>query len=306
MKTICVVSTLTTSIVALFGVLHEAQAASKFPFSCGSGDPSTCLETDTSVSNGTAIWGNDAAGNGYGVFGSGHEGVRGLGTGVAGVGVHGFSSATGFGAGVSGETSSTLGYGVYGEANGSGRTGVFGNAKSGATDSKGVFGYAVNSGTGVYAQLGFPASGAFALYSNGPAGGTSSWFSGSDARLKKGIKDARYGLQEILKLRAVTYELKDHPEEGTHVGFIAQEVQPIVPEVVHADTSGMLSLTYTDLIPVMAKAIQEQQKVIERLERERSPVMTSSFSGGLGGGLALGLLPLGIIAALRRRREPQV
>lgn len=181
---------------------------------------------------------------------------------------------------------------------------MFGTAGGGQSGS-GVYGIAYTADTGVYAQLSTPSAAGWALYANGKVGGTTAWNVDSDARLKKDIKDARYGLQEILKLRPVTYELKDHPEDGTHVGFIAQEVQPIVPEVVHAGSGGMLSLTYSDLIPVMAKAIQEQQKVIQRLERERSPVMTSSFSGGLGGGLALALLPLGIVTALRRRREPR-
>jgi hypothetical protein len=76
---------------------------------------------------------------------------------------------------------------------------------------------------------------------------------------------------------------------------------------------GMLSVNYATLLPVAIKAVQEQQVVIDRqearlaaLERRREPVMSSLLSGGgLGGGVALGLLPFGLFLALRRRGKQE-
>jgi hypothetical protein len=81
----------------------------------------------------------------------------------------------------------------------------------------------------------------------------------SDARLKKDVVDLRYGLQEVMQLRPVHYEWKDRPDRRQHLGLIAQEVQRVVPEAVFAgqDASATLGMSYTDLVPVVIKAIQE-------------------------------------------------
>jgi flagellar biosynthesis chaperone FliJ len=97
--------------------------------------------------------------------------------------------------------------------------------------------------------------------------------------LKKNINEIKYGLDEVMKLQAVTYNWKDNDDKRLQLGFIAQDVEKVVPEIVTksgisdeeferlekkgekvTDTYGM---QYTGLIPVLVKAIQEQQKVIE-------------------------------------------
>lgn len=101
----------------------------------------------------------------------------------------------------------------------------------------------------------------------------------SDRRLKKNITEIKYGLKEVLKLSAVTYNWKNNEDTKLHLGFIAQDVAEIVPEIVSksgisdaefeklqkegktvTDTYGM---QYTSLIPVLVKAIQEQQEIID-------------------------------------------
>ena len=88
----------------------------------------------------------------------------------------------------------------------------------------------------------------------------------SDRRLKESIEASPYGLDEVMDLRPVSYTWKDRPKQGGKVGLIAQEVQVLIPEVVHVgdDESKTLGLNYADLVPVLAKAIQEQQEIIER------------------------------------------
>ena len=102
----------------------------------------------------------------------------------------------------------------------------------------------------------------------------------SDIREKNNIKDLEYGLDELLQLRPVSFSWINRPESGTKLGLIAQEVEAIMPEVVvnlqrtpglavdgEAD-SDRLGMYYSDLIPVLIKAIQEQQERINLLEQE--------------------------------------
>ncbi len=88
----------------------------------------------------------------------------------------------------------------------------------------------------------------------------------SDSRLKKNINNSKYGLSTVLQLRPVEYNLISN--DLKQVGFIAQEVQKLVPEVVtgkegNLEKGEILGITYSHLVPVLTKAIQEQQKQIE-------------------------------------------
>jgi hypothetical protein len=96
----------------------------------------------------------------------------------------------------------------------------------------------------------------------------------SDLRLKNNISNLNYGLDEVLKLRPVSYSWKSDPS-SKKIGLIAQEVQKIVPEVV---TDGdYLGMNYGELVPVLINAIQEQQKTIQALE-EKLKVLESTKS----------------------------
>jgi hypothetical protein len=81
----------------------------------------------------------------------------------------------------------------------------------------------------------------------------------SDARLKNNINDINYGLADLLKLHPVSFKWIAQPGQGTQLGFIAQEVQPLFPEVVNVgdDANHTLGITYTGFIPVIVKSIQE-------------------------------------------------
>ena len=133
----------------------------------------------------------------------------------------------------------------------------------------------------------------------------SGYFSNSDARLKKGITDLTHGLNDVLKLRPVTYKWdRKGSDHRVEVGFLAQDVQRLIPEVVMArGPEKMLSLNYDALLPVAIKAIQDQQKIIDeqatriaRLEQRRTSLHASVLSGipGIIWGV---LLTLGLIGA---------
>ncbi|MCF2491456.1 tail fiber domain-containing protein, partial [Dyadobacter sp. CY347] len=97
----------------------------------------------------------------------------------------------------------------------------------------------------------------------------------SDARLKRNIHAFQNGLGIVSKLNPVSYEKKatiaDSVYNKSEIGFIAQEVQKILPQLIREgkDADKTLALDYNSLIPVLTRAIQEQQKQIEMLTAER-------------------------------------
>jgi len=92
---------------------------------------------------------------------------------------------------------------------------------------------------------------------------TTCWNDASDIALKENIRDLDYGLKEILALKPTRFLFKPTGEEG--IGFVAQEVEKIIPEVVSGE-EGHKGISYGGLTPVLVKAIQEQQKQIEELK----------------------------------------
>ena len=99
------------------------------------------------------------------------------------------------------------------------------------------------------------------------------WNNASDRRLKDNIVDATYGLNAVMQLRPVQYTMGKDDNKSKFVGFIAQEVKQIVPEVVsgiEGDISKgeILGLSYDSLVPVLVNAIKEQQKMIQELKAE--------------------------------------
>jgi trimeric autotransporter adhesin len=103
------------------------------------------------------------------------------------------------------------------------------------------------------------------LYVNGNVWVTGNWLGPSDARLKQAIKPLNYGLSEVLRLRPVSFEWKDRNDGKLNLGLIAQEVAPVIPEIVEKskDEAGTMGMNYSALIPVLIKAVQEQQSVIQ-------------------------------------------
>ncbi len=92
----------------------------------------------------------------------------------------------------------------------------------------------------------------------------------SDKRLKHDIEVLEGGLDTLLALKPVSFTWNDGTlQEGKDdIGFIAQDVEEIVPEAVNTDANGMKSVDYARLMPVLVKAIQEQQQEIDALKAE--------------------------------------
>lgn len=88
----------------------------------------------------------------------------------------------------------------------------------------------------------------------------------SSIRYKENIENVSYGLNEVLNLRSVIYNYKTDPNASKSIGFIAEEVEEIVPEAVYYKDGQPDALNYEFIIPLLAKAIQEQQAMIEDLK----------------------------------------
>jgi len=88
----------------------------------------------------------------------------------------------------------------------------------------------------------------------------------SDVRLKDNIVDSKYGLDTVLQLRSVEYDMKNN---GKHeIGLIAQEVEKIIPEFVHTspDEEGTKSVNYAQMVSVLIKAVQELSAEVNALK----------------------------------------
>ena len=97
-----------------------------------------------------------------------------------------------------------------------------------------------------------------------PDGGTTvaslsaagAWTNASDIRFKRNIYAmSSYGLDTVLKLRPVEYTMKSN--DAKSLGFIAQEMQALIPEVVEKTAGDYLGIAYGNLTAVLAKAIQQ-------------------------------------------------
>jgi hypothetical protein len=155
---------------------------------------------------------------------------------------------------------------------------------AGITNSCGYVGYIEEEGTNQYTWVGN--DGNFRISADagniGTNGGTVVGTQTSDERLKNIVGEVQYGLSEILALEPIAFAMKDLPD-NKKIGFSAQQVQPIIPEAVY-DTGDCidgydvdpenkmvrtpksdrtkLAMEYTQIVPVLVKAMQEQQAII--------------------------------------------
>jgi hypothetical protein len=88
----------------------------------------------------------------------------------------------------------------------------------------------------------------------------------SDARVKENVNTITDALTKVTSLRGVSYTRNDSEDKSEKVGVIAQEVLPILPEVVQQDDKGNYSVAYGNIVGVLIEAIKEQQQQIDELK----------------------------------------
>ena len=105
----------------------------------------------------------------------------------------------------------------------------------------------------------------------------------SDIRLKKNISDLESSLGIINSLRPVRYNWNsDENNDSTKIGFIAQEVDEVLPEFVTTYKDGYLGLNYAGFTPVLTKAIQELDLKITGIENFSDETFISRLREWLG------------------------
>lgn len=172
-------------------------------------------------------------------------------------------------------------------------TAVYGQASSTANYNFGVEGIANGTGTsinyGIYGQAALGSTN-YAGYYGGDLAYTGSLVHASDGKFKENVRNFSGALSQIMSLTPRTFDYKSGPEykrfsfsPGKHFGFVAQEVESVIPELVvtavqppERNTEGhpggepvqYKALKSIEMIPILVAAMQEQQKLIEDLRRE--------------------------------------
>ena len=128
----------------------------------------------------------------------------------------------------------------------------------------------------------------------------------SDERLKDDVKDLTNSLGQLKQLRTVTYIFKmpvvaqkvkvgvgtdttgikkplfiPKPDSSgrKHYGFLAQDVQKTLPDLVYKDTTGMLSVDYIGMIPLLVDALRNQQEQIDAQAKQIADLINNPTSG---------------------------
>lgn len=96
----------------------------------------------------------------------------------------------------------------------------------------------------------------------------------SDRRYKQNIKPVSNALSTVMRLKSSTYEynIGQFPDKGfnsgNQFGLIAQDVEKVLPDLVTTYADGYKGINYTEIIPLLIKAIQEQQAQIDELKKQ--------------------------------------
>lgn len=116
--------------------------------------------------------------------------------------------------------------------------------------------------------------------------GTGNYTTPSDARVKSNIVTINDGLEKVMQLNPVSYDLHSNKaiKNGAvvttgndrtikSVGFLAQELQKVLPEAVIVPkdpANDLYSVSYATVVPLLTKAIQELNTKVEKLEAENA------------------------------------
>ncbi|MCP1383060.1 tail fiber domain-containing protein [Runella salmonicolor] len=113
------------------------------------------------------------------------------------------------------------------------------------------------------------------------------WSDTSDRRLKKNIQNLESVLEQVMRLRPARYQMIDsNPNATESIGFIAQELKEVFPEVVDVrlmpttngaagEIADLHGVDYSHLSVVAIKAIQEQQELIQKLQKQNEELVQS-------------------------------
>ncbi|MFZ2226359.1 MAG: tail fiber domain-containing protein [Candidatus Moraniibacteriota bacterium] len=109
---------------------------------------------------------------------------------------------------------------------------------------------------------------------NGYVNSDGTWGSSSDLNLKKNISSVSSVLNNVLALNPVLYNFKTERNGTTpHIGFVAQEVEKLFPELVSTGPDGIKGISYAMFTPLLTKAIQQQQTQITGIADNQNKIV---------------------------------
>ncbi|MHC1703657.1 MAG: tail fiber domain-containing protein [Tenuifilaceae bacterium] len=95
----------------------------------------------------------------------------------------------------------------------------------------------------------------------------------SDIIMKKNILPINHALEKVLSMNGVYFTWKNDESNIQRIGFIAQDMEKVLPEVVFTNpTDGLKGINYAELSAVFAMAFKEQQKQIEDLKEKNKEI----------------------------------
>ncbi len=261
-------------------------------------------------SSGSGVVGYANTSSGTGISGSGYIGAYGTGTDYGVYGYGGYIGVYGYGIVYGSFGTTTNGTGAYGSSTGG--YGVYGIS----TNSRGVYGYSNNNiggyfysvnGNGVWGKTTATTAGTYAGVFEGNVY-TYGVYNSSDKSLKKNIAEIGNGLSLLAKLKPKNYEFVQDGKsadlglpKGVHYGFIAQDMEEVLPELVSIAPQGLggvevavtdpkpgdktipqqktetvtsKAINYIEIIPILVKAVQEQQEQIEVLKTNAEKIIS--------------------------------
>jgi len=96
------------------------------------------------------------------------------------------------------------------------------------------------------------------------------FYDSSDWNLKKNIEPLEDSLEKITQCQGVSFEYRETYGGPRHIGVIAQDIQPLIPEVVVENHNGMLSVDYSKLTAVLIEAVKELNSEVQQLKQKIS------------------------------------
>lgn len=125
--------------------------------------------------------------------------------------------------------------------------------------------FSIDGSTRIFSHSGLTYTGSSNTLTTTNVTVTGTLIESSDARLKENVETLTNPLEKVMSLRGVSYnkiETPDRPE----IGFIAQEVEEVVSEIVDTDAEGMKAVSYARTVALLVEAIKEQQEQIDGMQ----------------------------------------
>lgn len=99
-------------------------------------------------------------------------------------------------------------------------------------------------------------------------------FAGSDIRFKENAEPLNGAMEKVLALSGFKYDYKTDAfpnkrfSSNRQIGFMAQTVEKVLPELVATDENGYKAINYAQMAPVLAEAIKELNEKVVTLEKK--------------------------------------